>query len=195
MPKVVGWGSDAVDADLIDEAENEEREGFEPYEGPMPPKGSILRCEVKQVIRKTFESGNKGVRVLLVVKDPAKPQYDGLTYWENIVNTEANAWKIRQWMDAIGSKAAGEDWNKPSVEEQDNNEVVVKFGKIRMEGAFVRVQHKTGRYQGEPKPEVGRFMIHDAAKLAATKAKAGKGSKASSKADSDEEGEDSEPPF
>lgn len=192
MPKVVGWGSDAVDADAIDEAENEEREGFEPYEGPMPPKGSILRCEVKQVVRKTFESGSKGVRLLLVVNDPAKPQYNGLTYWENIVNTKANAWKIRQWMDAIGSKAPGDDWNKPSVEQQDKDEVVVKFGKVRMEGAFVRVVHKTGAYQGEPKPEVGRFMIHDAAKLEA--AKAGKKGSSKSKASSEED-DDSEPPF
>lgn len=191
MPKVVGWGSDGVDADAIDEAENEERETYEPYEGPMPPKGSILRCAVKQVVRKTFESGSKGVRLLLEVNDPAKPQYNGMAYWENIVNTPANSWKIRQWMDALGSKSPGADWNKPSVEDEDGVEKVVKFGKIRLEGAFVRVQHKTGRYQGEPKPEVGRFLIHDAAKLSGDSAKA-KGKTSGQKSEEDDDGE---PPF
>jgi hypothetical protein len=183
MPKLVKWGTDA---DTIDEVEVKDSEDFEPYDGPMPPKGMILRCDVKRVTHEKFSTGNYGIKVLAVVNDPAKSKYDGLAYWDNITDTPANAWKIRQWMDAIGG--VGKDWMKTAIEEVDGLNQVVKFGKIRVEGLAIRVQHKTGRYEDQPKAEIGRYMPRDEAKLS-VKPKGRSGN------EDDDDEDDSEPPF
>lgn len=190
MPKVMKWSTAADD---IDEAEVRDGEGFEPYDGPMPPKGKILRCDVKRITVEEFKSGNMGMVVLAVVNDPANSKYDGLSYWDRITDTPESAWKIRQFMDAIGG--AGRDWSKTTIEEIDGKDHVVKFGKIRVEGLAIRVMHKTGSYQGEPKPEIGRYMPRDEAKLDLKSAKAKAKAKASSDEDGDDDDDDSEPPF
>lgn len=188
MPKVMKW---STSADEIDEVETKDQQEFEPYDGPLPPNGMILRFDVKRITADTFQSGNSGLVVLLEVNDPAKSKYNGLAVWDRITDSEAAAWKIRQFLDGIGG--VGSDWAKTAIEEIDGKTHVVKFGKIRVEGLAVRVQTKRGSYQGEPKTEVGRYMVRDAEKLDLKSAKA----KASSRANNDDndDDDDGEPPF
>lgn len=188
MPKVVKW---STDADEIDNVEVNSYGDFEPYDGPMPPRGTILTCDVKRITAEKFNSGAHGVKLVLEVNetDPKKERYNGLTYWENVVDGASTAFKIRQLMDALGSTAPGADWHKTAIEPKDGVNFVVKFGNIRVEGKQVLVVHKTGRDRDdEPRAEVGFLRPKKAGTGAVPKARA-----ASKPADDDED--DNEAPF
>lgn len=185
MAKLVKWGTSG---DTVDAVEVEEREEFQPYDGPMPPKNTILRLKVVRINAVKFKTGSRGIKVFAVVDDPSKEKYEGLPYWDNVIDTEAADWKIRQFMDAIGG--TGADWDKTYIEEQaDGDPLVVKFGKIKTDGLYIRISHKTGANQdGDPRAEIQRYLKKDAA------AEARKGSGSSSKA-STSDGADDDPPF
>lgn len=189
MPKVVKWGTTADEIDEVEVGESE----FEPYEGPLPPKNTILTCDVKYAKLAKFASGSKGLKVLLVANDPEdgpKSKYDGLPIWDNLVDVQQNAWKTRQWMDAIGG--TGADWVKTTVEDPGGEGAkVLKFGAIRTEGLQVRVQTSIGHNQNdEPRAEVGRYLPKAAAGAAKAAAK-GKGRQA----EADDDDADDDPPF
>lgn len=184
MPKLVKWAN--TDADTIDEVEVEEREEFQPYDGPMPPKNTILRVKVVRITAEKFKTGSKGIKVFAVVDDPSKERYNGCPYWDNVIDSADAAWKIRQFMDSIGG--TGDDWAKTYIEERgDDSPLVVKFGKVKVDGLYLRIQHKTGANQdGDPRAEIGRYLKRDDTAMKA-KASATKTSAAS--------GDDEEPPF
>jgi hypothetical protein len=183
MVKVVKWSTDAA---TIDEVEDGDWKEFEPYDGPMPPRGAILLCDVKRITAEKFNSGSHGVKVLLEVNetDPKKEKFNGLAYWENVIDLPSTAFKIKQLMTALGSKSPGGDWNKTGIEPKDGVNYVVKFGNIRVEGAQVRVVHKTSKDQNdEPRAEVARFLPAGVA----SKASAPKARAAAAEPDEDEE--------
>lgn len=160
MPKVIKWNG--TNASAINEAEEREYTDFEPYDGPMPPRGTILACKVKRITAEQFKSGNYGVNVLCEVDESGgKAKYNGLAYWKSITDTEETAWLIKMFLKAVGSKNPGKDWHSMAYEEDDQGrKVVVKFGSLRVEGMRVGVVHKMGRdNEGEPRAEVARFVV------------------------------------
>jgi hypothetical protein len=172
MPKIIKWSG--TSADDINEAEEREYQDYEPYDGPMPPRGMILACDVKRITAEKFKSGNFGVTVLAEVHESSsKSKYNGLAYWERIVDTPETAFKIKQFMKAVGSKDPGSDWHKTAIEEQDGVRTVVKFGNIRVDGMKVGVVHKNGRNQeGDQRAEVARFVpVGQSASASAGKAR------------------------
>jgi hypothetical protein len=185
MAKLVKWG---VSGSEVDEIEVEDREDFEPYDGPMPPKNKILRVKAVKITAVKFSTGSRGVKLFMVVDDPANERYNGLPYWENVQDMASTNWKIRQFMDSIGG--TGADWDKTYIEEvADGDPIVTKFGKIKTDGLFLRIQHKTGANQdGDPRAEVARFLKKSEGAAKATAAKRTNGSAASTP-------DDEEPPF
>jgi hypothetical protein len=107
MAKLVKWG---VSGSEVDELEVEDREDFEPYDGPMPPKNKILRVKAVKITAVKFSTGSRGVKLFMVVDDPANERYNGLPYWENVQDMASTNWKIRQFMDSIGTRPTSKRW-------------------------------------------------------------------------------------
>lgn len=187
MVKVVKWGTTAED---IDSLEPDEGEAFEPYDGPLPPKNTILNFDLKWAKLAKFKSGSKGLKVLLVANEPDGPKakYDGLPIFDNLVDVEQNAWKTRQFLDAIGG--TGADWEKTTAEDPGGEgSKVVKFGRVRTEGLQVKVSVGIGANQnGDPRAEVGRYLNKSSATSSA------KATRAAIAAEPDED-MDEQPPF
>lgn len=184
MPKKVKW---EVSAEEIDEVEVEDREEFEPYDGPMPKNGTILLCDLKAIKRTEFNSGNNGLKILAVVNDPGKPKYDGLAYWDNMVDVPQNAWKLNQFLASFG--ATGAEWGKTLVDEENR---VVAFGKIKTAGLQARIVHGTRKYEDEPQAEIRRWLPKSENKSAGSSIKRAKNEEPD---DDDDDYGDDEPPF
>lgn len=149
----VSWGVKGSDVDSV---EVEDREQFDSYDGPVPPKG-IYRVKLERAEYVQFSTGSKGLKLLLLIDEPSgsrKKQYNGCPLWENLIDLESTAFKIRQWMDAIGG--TGKDWDGTVV---DTEKMVTKFGRIKADGLQVRVATKLGSNQdGDKRAEVARFL-------------------------------------
>jgi hypothetical protein len=152
MPKV-RWG---VTGSQVDQVEVEERgQDFEPYEGPVPPKYTILDMNVERIEATKSSNDNPMVKLLLICPgDGKQAKYKGLPIWDQIVVVEQNDWKIRQFLDAIG--AEGKDWDN-TVTDADGN--ITKIGRIKTDDLSVRVSTKRGvNLDGDPRAEVGRYV-------------------------------------
>jgi hypothetical protein len=140
----------------------------------------VLICDVKWARVTEFASGNGGLKLLLIVNEPEvspKKRYNGCPLFENLVDIDTQDWKIRQWMDAIGG--TGKDWDNCVTEKDDqDNDVIVKFGKVKADGLKVRIQTQQETYDGEKRAKVRSYL-----------SKASASASASSTADGDE------PPF
>jgi hypothetical protein len=146
----VKWGVSGADIDEI-----EPDEVVEYYDGPTPPRG-VYRFEVKSVEYVKYTTGSKGIKIFLVVNEnrKEKKRYNGAPTWENVIDLEATAFKIRQWLDAIG--AEGKDWDATVI---DGNNMVTKIGRVKMEGLFVRAATKLGKNNNdEQRMEIARFL-------------------------------------
>jgi hypothetical protein len=144
----VKWG---VTGSQVDEIEPDE--GFEDYDGPIPP-ASVYRVNVKRVTYVKFKSDNMGLKLLLIINDPKKKAYNGAPLFENIVDLPETAFKIRQWLDAVGG--TGKDWDATVT---DKDGIVTKMGRIKMDGLQIRVKTKMGKNEdGDRRAEVARLL-------------------------------------
>jgi hypothetical protein len=173
VPKVK-WGVTGSEVDEVEPGEE-----FEQYDGPVPPR-AIYRVTVKRIEYVKFSTNSKGIKLLLIIDETRKEKkvYNGCPLWENIVDVPASAFKIRQFLDAIG--ATGADWDNTVI---DKENMVTKIGRIAVDGLTLRVSTKTGTNQdGDKRAEVARFL-----------------SKASASAESDsddgDDGDEGEAPF
>lgn len=149
MPKVK-WGVTGSDVDNI-----EPDEEFEQYDGPVPPAG-VYWLTLKKATYKKFSTGSKGIETLWLIDDDRrdKKQYNGCPVWENIIDLDTTAFKIRQFLDAIG--AEGRDWDNVLI---DKDNVVQKIGRFKTEGLKIRATLKRGKNQSdEPRPEIQRML-------------------------------------
>ena len=146
----VKWGVTGEEVDNTDPGE-----AYEIYDGPVPPSG-IYRLAVKSAEYTLFSTGSKGLKLLLIVDENRtdKKRYNGAPCWDNVIDLESTAFKIRQFVDAIG--AEGKDWDNTVI---DSNKMVTKFGRVKVEGLFIRAQLKRGQNQsGDPRLEVNRYL-------------------------------------
>lgn len=144
----------------VDEVEPDEGPVFEAYDGPIPPKNSVLRLKLKLCYVEQFSTGNGGLKLLFEVDEPKsspKARYNGCPCWEQLVDVDTQDFKIRQFMDAIGG--SGKHWDNTMTQKDDKDrEAVVKFGNIKTEGLTVRVQSAQETYQGEKQLKVQRYL-------------------------------------
>lgn len=179
----VKWNTKAAEIDEVEEREGEE---FEPYDGPIPPKNSILRVKLKWARVVAFGTGSGGLKMLLEVAEPKsspKAKFNGLPFFENLVDVDTQAWKIKQFMTSIGG--TGRHWGATvTVKDDKDNEVVQKFGNILTDGLYIRVRTDRDTYQDELKATVGRYLPKRDEEEAAEDA-----------AESGDDDSDNEPPF
>lgn len=161
MPKVT-WG---VKGSQIDEVERGDGPDYEPYDGPIPPKG-VYRLKVERMEYVQFSSGNKGLKMLLLVDDPNKKKYAGAPIWDNLVVVEQNDWKLAQFLDAIG--ATGKDWDGTVIGKDDQDRhVVQKIGRVNASGLYIKASTKMGTNQdGDPRAEIARYIVKGEAETA-----------------------------
>lgn len=148
MPKV-SWGTSG---DTVDEQEDSE---FTPYDGPIPPAG-VYRLAVQSVEYVKFSTGKKGLKVFALVDDNRtdRKRYNGCPVWENVVDGESTAFRIKQWLTSIG--ATGKDWDATVI---DKDNMVQKFGRVKVDGLMVRAALKQGtNNDGEKRAEISRFL-------------------------------------
>lgn len=154
----VKWNTKGAEVDAV---EVEDRQAdFEPYDGPVPPNNSILQVMLKWARVAEFGSGNGGLKLLMEVAEPeesTKKRYNGCPLFENLVDVDTQDWKIRQFLDAIGG--TGKDWDSCVAEKDDkDNDVIVKFGRIKAAGLRFRIQTTRETYDGEQRAKVQRYL-------------------------------------
>lgn len=153
MPKIK-WD---LDSEAIDNAESE---GFTPYAGPVPPAG-VYKFTLKRLEATKSSAGNKMLKVLMELDADGikeRKKYHGCPVWDNVVVMDKTAWKVRQFLDALGVSAS-DFTNKTVAEEENSKHLVRKIGSLKVEGVELTVQIKRGANQeGDPRPEVQRYL-------------------------------------
>lgn len=145
---------------VVDAVEPDDGPQFEAYDGPLPPKNSILRAAVELCYVQEFASGNGGLKLLLKVDEPKaspKARYNGCPIWEQLVDVDTQDFKIRQFMDAIGG--SGRHWdNTMTAKDDKQRDAVVKFGNILVKDLAVRIVVGHELYEGEKQVRVARYL-------------------------------------
>lgn len=153
----IKWNTKGADVDAVEPGDGPT---FEAYDGPIPPKNSVLRVKLELCYVTEFSSGNGGLKMLMKVDEPKsspKARYNGCPCWEQLVDVDTQDFKIRQFMDAIGG--SGKHWDNTMVEKDDKDrQNVTKFGNIKTEGLAFRIQSDIETYQGEKQLRVGRYL-------------------------------------
>lgn len=140
MPKATwGTGGEALTAADIDGAE--QREGFAPYAGPMPPAG-LYRFVLKFAKKGESGSGNPKLQILLELDGSWKPnhaKFDKAPLWDNMPVMKSTAWRVQAFCEAIGATA--KDFANGMVVDEDGK--VTKIGRVGdPSGLYVYVNAK-----------------------------------------------------
>lgn len=164
MPKMK-WG-DNFDPDALDDEEYDpdEEGGFEPYEGPIPPKNVILKGSIKKLWALESGTGNPMFKALFEAggNTGEKAKYNGLPIWENIVWVPQNKWRWQPWLDAVGIPNAKTVQARTITAEDDDNvgTPVLKVGKVQFNKP-VPVRVLTGApdtYKEEKRASIGKWL-------------------------------------
>lgn len=195
MPKMK-WGDDFDEDALDDEEYDPDSEGgFEPYDGPIPPKDKILKGEIKKVWALMSGSGNPMFKVIFEAKGNTGElaEYNGLPIWDNVVWVPQNKWRWQPWLEAVGIPNAA-TVKRATVTATDDDNVgspVMKVGKVSFANP-VPVRVLTGKpdsYNDEPKATVGKWLPAKSKADAPSKPRRARG------ADADDDYEDDDVPF
>jgi hypothetical protein len=127
MPKATwGSGGEALTAADIDGAE--QREGFAPYSGPIPPAG-LYRFVLKFAKKGQSSTGNPKLQMLWELDGDWKPEhakFEGAPLWDNMPVMKSTAWRVAAFCEAVGITSA-EFLNKMVVDEDGK---VTKLGSL-----------------------------------------------------------------
>lgn len=159
---------DDFDLEELDAAE--EGEGFEDYDGPIPPNKTILQMRVVQMWASKSEAGNLRFPYLAIAEGNKGDleQYNGLPVFDGITWVKTAATWYKPFLAAFGLKLATV-LNKTDVEEDEG-----RFGnKINKIGKWVpdreskdglcRMIIKRDRFEGEVRAKCGKFLPLDVA--------------------------------
>lgn len=162
--KISGFGDDVVDA----------RGGeFQPYDGPIPPKGTILVGLIKQIQLTKNRNGELMVKCLFEAKgnEGDKAKYDGLPVWWNGNVTEQGKGFVNDFLIALAARNGAEPktvirafWQKgPAIEDAQGKlpSPIKGIGTFRIEpnGMKGKISTKVGEYKGDEKAEVGFWIV------------------------------------
>jgi hypothetical protein len=150
------------DAEGLDEAEYDD--SFEPYSGPLPPNGTVLKFRLVKLFSTESGNGDFMLKDILVAEESG--EYDGLTIFDNIVFTEKAAFRYQPFMAAFGLTAKlikaktiiGDD-----EDERFNGYPVVSIGRWQPGSdkavCFVKVTQE--EYNDEMRPRAGKYIALD----------------------------------
>lgn len=152
---------DELDIEELDAAEVSDN-GYTPYTGKQPPKGTVLYGVVKKIWW-TYNSNN--VRMLTVIFQATSEsgQYEGLAVWERLTMSAAAKFRWQPFLEATGITLKDLK-NKLIVEDEDDpsrGTPVIKIGKFVVGDenlAAVRIITDRELYNEEWQTKVGSWL-------------------------------------
>jgi len=144
----------------LDDAEVGEE--YEPYDGPLAPRNTILAGYAKKMWVKKSDSGHLQVVNLFIADDNAgdKAVYNGMAIFDRVTFTPKAAFHYKPWLTAFGFKSVGAVAKADVSDDDENNGTPVnKIGKFRPgDDARCRVLIGVDRYEGEKRNVVGKWL-------------------------------------
>ena len=164
----------AEDFDLEGLDQAEEGEGFEDYDGPIPPNKTILRGRIVQMWASKSEAGNLRFPYLWIAQgnEGDLERYNGLPVFDGVTWVASAATWYKPFLAAFGIKLK-DIFNKTDVEEEEGRfgNKINKIGKWRPDrentDGDCRMIIKRDRFEGEVRAKCGKFLPLDAADEAA----------------------------
>lgn len=171
MPKLKITDDD-LDVEALEEAEYDESKDFEPYDGPRPPKGTILGGYIKRIFwtYTTKKPERPMLKILFVAAENTgtRAQYNDWAQWDNVVIADNTKFRWKPFIDAFGLTlrdiktklyVAPEDQDDPK-----NGAPIIKIGTWKPgeeeDGAWARVLIKHEKYEGEWDAKVDRWLAY-----------------------------------
>src|ERR1700729_1237418 len=104
MPKIRIPDED-LNIDELEDADYETRERFATYDGPQPPKGTILRGVVQKIWWTISQKGDSMLTLIWVAdgNEGKLEQYEGLTIWDYIVLLPQVKFRWKPFVDVMGT--------------------------------------------------------------------------------------------
>lgn len=178
MPRMK-WGAD------FDELPEEwDESDFVEYDGPVPPKNTLLNGEAKKVWAATSKKGNDMLVVLFEASGNtgSKKQYNGWSAFDYITLTPDTAFRYGPFLEVIGATLNDVKAKTLVADEDDNVGTPVKrIGTAKFPKPCAVIT-KRERYDDETVAKVGKYAA--LAKKAKSRA-----------ADEDDDEEDDDTPF
>jgi hypothetical protein len=161
MPKL-RWDADGEEPDwgAMEDEEYEEGGDFAPYEGPQPPKNTLLSGDIKKVWVVSSQAGNRMFKVLWEAARNTgdKEKYNGLAIWENVVWTTPAKFKWQPFLDGLGITLRAVQKATITAEDEDNVGLPVeRINKLRFP-APLRVLTDSEVYEGERRTKVNKWL-------------------------------------
>jgi hypothetical protein len=156
--------ADDLDLEELESAEYSEGD-FDTYDGPIPPKGTILTGYVKSMWWTRTQKDDPMLKVLWIAADNEgdREQYNGLPVWENAPLISAAKFRWAPMLDALGIKIR-EVATKLYVEPEDDQfgAPIEKIGTWvpgeDSDPAWCRILIKRENYQGETMARAGKWL-------------------------------------
>lgn len=163
------------DADInwreLNDAEYSEEEGFEAYDGPLPPSNIVLDGDVTKIWATKTNNGDDAFKALFVAaeNEGEKKKYNGLAVWEWVLFTNpAVKFKWQAFFNALGVTLA-EVKAKTLVEDEEGNQGrrVTRIGNLKLDEPIpcrIKTQIERSEEYGT-QCRAGRFLalLHDRA--------------------------------
>lgn len=159
MPKMK-WGDNEPDWDELDDAEYTEGGDFPRYDGPIPPKNTILHGSLKKAWAVDSQAGNKMFKVIWEAEGNTgdKKKYNGLSIWENVVWTPQTKFRWQPWLDALGISLRDVRQRTVTAEDEDNVGLpIIRINKLKFP-VDIRVVTDTDVYNGEKRAKVAEWL-------------------------------------
>ena len=160
--KIAGFGDDVIDAKGGD---------FQPYDGPIPPKGTILEGVIRQLQLAKNRNDELMLKCLFEAKgnDGDKEKYNGLPVWWNGNITEQGKGFVNDFLVHLALFNGFDPkmmkisfWKKgPAVDSDKLPSPIKAIGTfaIDVNGMASKISTRVGNYKGEEKAEVLNWII------------------------------------
>lgn len=160
--KIQGFGDDVLEAKGGD---------FQPYDGPLPPKGTILEGVIKQFQIAKNRNDEPMLKCLFEAKgnEDEKAKYNGLPVWWNGNITDQGKGFVNDFLvhlalfNGVDPKRMKFDfWKKgPALESDKLPSPIKAIGTFAVDanGMKSKISTRLGSYKGEEKTEVGFWII------------------------------------
>jgi hypothetical protein len=147
----------------LNDAEYDPDAAYDEYDGPIPPKGTILRGGIKKLWVTQTQNGDWMFKALFEAANNTgeRKQYNGCPIWDNVLWSMPQVkFRWQPFLDALGVTL--KDIQAKLMVEDDEDNVgtpVIKLGNVRF-NKTVPVTVKTGRekYEGEWVVRVAKWL-------------------------------------
>ena len=154
---------DELNIDALEEAEYDDRDfDYESYDGELPPTDTYLDGYVKKAWWCYTSNEDPMIKLLFIADGNTgdEEEYEGLPVWEQLALTNTAKFKWKPFIDVHGITLA--DIKKKTVVAEDADNIGDPIEKIGTwepgEDARCRILTKRGKWKGEDKVEVRRWL-------------------------------------